>query len=154
VVTVRGDAERPTPSGPIVLGVDGSPAGEAAIGVAFDEASWRRTHLVVVHVWSDLSLGTFAERHEILTPPEEFEHAESVALAERLAGWQEKYPDVAVTRKIYFDGPRQNLLRWSQRAQLMVVGSHGRGALVGTLLGSTSMALALQARCPVMVVRP
>ncbi|MCE5291196.1 MAG: universal stress protein [Nocardiaceae bacterium] len=156
VVVVRGDLERsPRPStAPVVLGLDGSPIGEAAIAVAFDEASWRRTSLVAVHAWSDLSLGMFAQRHELLTPPEAFEQAESVIVAERLAGWQEKYPDVAVSRRIYLDGPRQHLLRWSQRAQLVVVGTRGRGGLAGMLLGSTSTTLIHQAQCPVMVVRP
>ncbi|CAM3634885.1 universal stress protein [Smaragdicoccus niigatensis] len=156
VVVVRGDLDRsPRPAdAPVVLGLDGHPAGDAAIGLAFDEASWRGTGLVVVHAWSDLSLGVFAQRHQLLTPPQAFEEAESVVVAERLAGWQEKYPDVTVSRRVYLDGPRQHLLRWSQRAQLVVVGSRGRGGLAGMLLGSTSAALIAQSRCPVMVVRP
>ncbi len=155
VVIVRGDpASESVRSGPVVVGIDGSPTSEGAIAAAFEEAALRQAPLVAVHVWSDLSFGAIAGRPGLLTPPEEFEQAESIILSERLAGWQEKYPDVAVTRKIYMDGPRENLLKWSSRARMVVVGSRGRGGFRGMLLGSTSNALVQHANCPVFVVRP
>ncbi len=73
---------------------------------------------------------------------------------ERLAGWRDRYPDVEVQRELYIDGPRTHLLAWSQKAQLVVVGSRGRGGFRGLLLGSTSNELVQKAQCPVMVVRP
>lgn len=156
VAVVRGDLDKsPRPSSaPVVLGWDGSPAGERAIAVAFDEASWRGASLIVLHAWSDASLGVLAARHELLTPPEEFEQYESVIMAEQLAHWQAKYPNIVVSRKVYLDGPRQHLLRWSQRAQLVVVGTRGRGGMRGMLLGSTTSTLIQQSRCPVLAVPP
>jgi nucleotide-binding universal stress UspA family protein len=74
-------------------------------------------------------------------------------LAERLAGWQERYPDVQVERLLFCDKPSRWLLQESERAQLVVVGSRGRGGFPGMLLGSVSSAVAQSAKVPVIVVR-
>ncbi|MCX5044764.1 universal stress protein [Aldersonia sp. NBC_00410] len=158
VIVVRTAAadDAPAATGSVVVGVDGSAVSDHAIGVAFEEASRRNANLVAVHTWSDtaFSTGDFAGDRGLLTPPIEFETIEHAVLAERLAGWQEKYPDVRVERRIYPDAPRERLLDLSDEAQLLVVGSRGRGGFRGLLLGSTSNALVVHARCPVMVVRP
>jgi nucleotide-binding universal stress UspA family protein len=139
--------------GPVVVGVDGSPVSEAALALAFDEASARRTGLVAVHAWSD--------RAEEWMFPVVFdadglhvaEEDERRLLAERLAGWQEKYPDVAVERAVVRQRPAPALLERAAGAQLLVVGSRGRGGFTGLLLGSTSQAVLHHAPCPVIVVR-
>lgn len=74
-------------------------------------------------------------------------------LAERLAGWREKYPDVVVDRFVVLDRPVAALLGFAEHAQLLVVGTRGHGALAGALLGSTSQALVHHSPCPVAVVR-
>jgi nucleotide-binding universal stress UspA family protein len=153
VVVVRG--EEPDATAPVVVGVDGSPVGERALAAAFEEAAQRNVPLVAVHVWSDVKVGTFsgADRAELIDP-RAFEESEQVLLAERLSGYCEQYPDVVVHREVYIDGPRAHLQAWSEKAQLVVVGSRGRGGFTGLLLGSTSNGLIREAQCPVMVVRP
>lgn len=155
VVVVRGSgpARLPRHDGPVVVGVDGSPLGAAAVGIAFAEAAERRTRLVAVHAWSDLSFDRFGTMPEIIRDEEVRAEADSV-LAEQLAGWQEKFPEVEVIRQVYLSGPRLRLLAWSKAAQLVVVGSRGRGGFRGLLLGSTSNSLVQHADCPVMVVHP
>ncbi|WP_280368601.1 universal stress protein [Nocardia wallacei] len=140
--------------GPVVVGVDGSPVSETAIGKAFDEASERGVPLVAVHVWSDLRLTRYAGLGDFFSPLGNVQDAETALLAERLAGWQADYPDVTVERHVYLADPARRLRDWSATAQLLVIGSRGRGGFLGGLLGSTSNSLVQHARCPVMVVHP
>ena len=149
VVVPTGYADRA--AGPVVVGVDGGPVSERAIAAAFTEAADRHTGLVAVHVWADLDLGRLSGIGG-LPVDTGAEQAEQAALAERLTDWQEKYPDVLVVRKTYMSAPGRRLAELSSSAQLMVVGSRGRGALTGLLLGSTSNFLVQHSHCPVMVV--
>ncbi|UGT67269.1 universal stress protein [Nocardia gipuzkoensis] len=139
-------------SGPVVVGGDGSPVTDTAIVAAFTEAAERGVELVAVHVWSDWDSGRFAGHHNVVEA--EFDKVERAILAERIAGWQEKFPGVRVTRKVEVSAPAPHLLDWSKVAQLLVVGSRGRGGFAGMLLGSTANTLVQHASCPVMVVHP
>ncbi len=133
---------------PVLVGIDGSPASEMAIAIAFREASWRGVDLVALHVWSDVEVNDFPAIDWPAMKP-----AAEEILAERLAGWQDRYPDVTVRRVVECDHPTYHLVRQSESAQLVVVGSHGRGGFAGMLLGSVSAAVAHSARMPVIVAR-
>jgi len=132
----------------VVVGVDGSPASERAVEIAFEEASFRGVDLVAVHVWSDTGILEF--------PGVDWSVLQSGAdetLAERLAGWGERYPDVLVRRVVVADRPAHQLLEQAKAAQLLVIGSHGRGGFAGMVLGSVSTSVANAARIPVIVAR-
>lgn len=73
-------------------------------------------------------------------------------LAESVAGWEEQYPDVSVRRAVTPEKPVQALLREAENAGLVVVGSHGRGRIRRTVLGSVSHAVVNRAPCPVAVL--
>ncbi|MET8846811.1 universal stress protein [Amycolatopsis sp. NPDC004625] len=152
VAIIRGHHDSTT--GPVAVGIDGGPNSEQAIAVAFEEASLRGVPLVAVHAWNDITYEDTRGTARILTQPESLEEGEDRLLTERLAGWPEKYPDVEIRRVLVRDRPRHALLDVSAEAQLVVVGSRGRGGFTGMLLGSTSQALVQHAQCPVLVVRP
>lgn len=133
---------------PVLVGIDGSPASEAATAIAFGEASRRGVGLIAMHSWADDDLYQWAGidwDHQLEIGKE--------ALAERLAGWGEHYPDVVVDQRLVFGDPAEQLVAGSEEAQLTVVGSHGRGGFAGMLLGSVSSAVVQGARMPVIVAR-
>ncbi|BBZ08490.1 universal stress protein [Mycolicibacterium doricum] len=148
VAVVGADSETAPATGPVVVGVDGSRASQRAVEIAFEEASMRGVDLVALHSWSDRSesLHPYVDWATVQVPAEE-------TLAVSLAGWCERYPDVTVHRESVFDRPVEHLLERSEGAQLLVVGSHGRGGFAGMLLGSVSTAVVQAARVPVIVAR-
>lgn len=148
---------RPAPvDGPVVVGVDPAGRGQAAVDVAFEEAARRGTDLVAV-LAADRVVGHqgFARR-PVRPLPTEIESDEAL-LAEQLAGWVEKYPDVPVHRVLLDGRPAHCLAHLAEltglpRPQLIVVGNRGRGPLAGLVLGSTSHDLIGAAPGPVLVV--
>ncbi|SFK85781.1 universal stress protein [Streptomyces pini] len=153
VLVVRG---RPDPTGHVLLGVDGSASGEAAVGFAFAEASARGAALVAMHTWNNWTgpvSGGPAEPLPLVYDVDMLRDEEERAMAEALSGWQAKYPDVTVHRQLVQGGARQALIEASGSAQLLVVGARGRGGFSGLLLGSVSQAALHHAHCPVAVVR-
>jgi nucleotide-binding universal stress UspA family protein len=151
-VAVIRDEDVPDPQhGPVLVGVDGSPASGLATAIAFEQASLRGVDLVALHAWSDVAV--------LGLPAFDWEAVEAEAersLAENLAGWQERYPDVTVRRSLVRDLPAQQLIQQSKsiEAQLVVVGSHGRGGLTGLILGSVSNTVLHSVRVPIIVARP
>lgn len=156
LVVVRGERAEmePRDQGPVVLGVDGSPAGEGAIRFAFDTASRWGVPLIALHTWSDLTVDDLFTVAQPQLDWNVLEAEEHKLLAQRLAGWQDKYPDVEVRRMVTMSRPAHSLVQQGRQARLIVVGSRGRGGLRGMLLGSTSQALLHHSPCPVAVVRP
>ncbi|MFE6282982.1 universal stress protein [Streptomyces sp. NPDC057877] len=142
--------------GPVVVGVDGSPVGARAVDFAFAEAELRKAPLVALHAWTTWNAPLPAPRDPSLpyaNPPGELAAEEERLLHESIAGRQERYPGVVVEHKVVHGGTREALIEASRSAQLLVVGSRGRGGFTGLLLGSVSQAVLHHAHCPVAVVR-
>jgi nucleotide-binding universal stress UspA family protein len=153
VAVIRGG--EPQPDGAVILGVDGSPASDAAIPLAFEEAAARGCELVAVHAWTDTVFpvtpaGSFYPELDWVSLAERA----AATLTERLAGWQDKYPGVTVRHVVERDRPASALLEAAKSAQLLVVGSRGRGGFAGLTLGSVSQAMIHHAPCPVLIARP
>ncbi len=157
VVVVREDNQvtESTKYGPVVVGVDGSEVSQKATHYAFTEAAARGAELIAVHTWMDMQVqASLAGLSAAQTEWAEVEKEQGALLTERLAEFHAEYPDVPVKKVIARDRPVRALADAAAGAQLLVVGSHGRGGFKGMLLGSTSRALLQNAPCPMMVVRP
>jgi nucleotide-binding universal stress UspA family protein len=143
VVVVRGQW-RPVnhAPGPVVAGVDGCPASLAALAFAFEEAALRDVPLVAVCALADAA-GRLGEAHLI-----------EADFGRAMAGQQEMHPEVTVVRKLVAGAPRTSLLTEADGAQLLVVGSRGRGGLDGMALGSVAQAVLHHAPCPVGIAHP
>lgn len=147
-VAVIPEPERFSPDrvrGPVVVGVDGSACSARAVDIAFDEAFRRGVPVRAVLTWSEFN--RYIPRTEIQIEAE-------ALLSESLAGYADKYPDLQVHRVVAEDRPAKRLLDEGERAQLLVVGSHGRGGFAGMTLGSVSQAVLHATDCPLIIARP
>jgi nucleotide-binding universal stress UspA family protein len=139
--------------GPVVVGVDGSGASSAAIEFAFAEAAARNTELLAVHAWKKTLVQDSIPGDPSLLDPAAIEQEEAAVLAEALAGWCGKYPDVVVTQEVRRGGAATVLLETCRAASIVVVGRRSRGELVALVMGSTSRMLTAHSPCPVVIVR-
>lgn len=148
--------EPPEAAGPIVLGVDGSAAGDKAVDFAFAEAALRGAPLDALHAWTPWN-APMAPPQDTSMPytnePGALAEGEERLLAETLVGRRERYPGVSVTQRVVRGATREALIEASRTARLLVVGARGRGGFAGLLLGSVSHAVLHHAHCPVAVVR-
>jgi nucleotide-binding universal stress UspA family protein len=140
VVVLRG-VQPATPSH-VVVGVDGSRASARAIDFAIDFAARHGCGLVAVHAASDSSSSRGTANREA-----------TELLSASLADCTRRYPGVPVRQVSSVERPARALVDAAQGADLLVVGSHGRGRLRRRLLGSVSHAVLQCAPCPVAVVR-
>lgn len=142
-----------SPQAPVVVGIDGSPTSELATAIAFDEASRRGVGLVALHAWTDMGPLGLPTTDRAPIEWANIKVREEEVLAEHLSGWRKRYPDVPVHEIVVCDRPAPRLLEQAKNAQLLVVGSHGRGGVSGKLLGSVSRAVANSVQIPVIVAR-
>jgi nucleotide-binding universal stress UspA family protein len=139
-------------SGPVVVGVDGSPTGAAALAHGADEAVRRSRLLVVAHVWWAATVREVRETYAGIEATAMADAAEVVAAA--VASVQARCPGIIAEESLLRGpDPAHTLVEASRSAGLMVVGSRGRGGFAGLLLGSVSQRLVQHAQCPVLVTR-
>jgi nucleotide-binding universal stress UspA family protein len=136
----------------VVVGVNGTENDTPALRFAFESADYREEPLIALHTWSDVPLDTrHDERHRLAdwgTVAEE----QRRQLTARLTGWRLEFPNVKMLCAVTRDRPVRSLLQAARTAQLLVVGTRGRGGFTGMVLGSTSQALLHHCPCPVAVI--
>jgi nucleotide-binding universal stress UspA family protein len=125
---------------PVLVGVDGSAGSDAALTLAFAEAKLRGCELLVVHARAKVAVPAGATGDPLA--------------AGRLAGVVDEHDGVRVRREEVDGDPADALVRASVNAAAVVVGSRGRGALAGMLLGSVGRSLIHRAHCPVFIAHP
>ncbi|GAA2365218.1 MULTISPECIES: universal stress protein [Gordonia] len=140
--------------GPVVVGVDDSKISDPAVAEAYRQADLRKKKLVAVHTWTPLDAdalhGFGLDEQEI----DEMSQQAVEAVAERMAGYGQDYPDVEVERVVVPEEPAKAILDAAgDKASLIVMGSRGRGGFTGLLLGSRSQKVLHHAQVPVMIVR-
>jgi nucleotide-binding universal stress UspA family protein len=136
----------------VVLGLDRAEIQERAIRFSFEEAALRKARLHVMHVWSHPASSGPGAMQPLVYDPQVVAEEERRVLGESLAVWCEKFPEVDVVSEVEHGRPVPILAGLSARADLLVVGTRGRGGFAGLLLGSVSHSLLYHAHCPVAVV--
>ena len=136
----------------IVVGVDGSPESLTALEWAYSEASASGAKLTVVHAWEypyDVSRSSVRE----IRKPMEHAAIEELRTSLETLGARLTDGSVVIRPKLCEGAPAAALMGEAQGADLIVVGSRGRGGLRSLLLGSVSRELLHRAPCPVAVIR-
>ncbi|AKU15473.1 universal stress protein [Luteipulveratus mongoliensis] len=139
-------------AGPVVVGVDHGHRTQPVLQYAFEEARRRSVPLVAVHAWL---MDPFAYATVLPTSAEDGTDTVTRAhhdLEQILTGWAERFPTVELRRRVVRSDPTEALVKYSADAGLLVVGTHGRRAVGGLLLGSVSQGAMRNASCPVVVV--
>jgi len=150
VAVIRG---RDVPGGPIVAGIDDSPAADRILAAAFEEAATQGCGLIVLHSLAPAIPPWLADvrRADVLSP--EDRAAELRRIEDLLAPWRDKYPGVLGETVLTHDTAAAALVHRSRESRLVVVGSGGHGAVGGSLLGAVGMQLLHHAASPVLIVR-
>lgn len=158
VVVVRStgaaEGEDRQTDGHVVVGVDGSDASTDAVGYAFAHASQRGVPLTVLHAWQTEYVASVVSDLAAEDVSTRLAEEEMAVAAESIAGWRDKFPDVPVRSRVVASNPVQAMVDESKTASLVVIGSRGRGALAGALLGSIGHGVLHGSLCPVAVVKP
>jgi nucleotide-binding universal stress UspA family protein len=147
VTVVRGHLQR-TGERPLLVGVD-RPADDAAVlDVAFADARLHGDRLVVLHARHGAGPAyEQAARHDQAAHMGAWDR-----LADELAPWAKRYPDVPVELEIVNGQPTPALLAAAVRARMVVLGSRGRSAPARALFGSTSRQVLRRSTVPVTIV--
>ena len=154
VVVVREAATRTLADARVVVGVDGHPESTGAIRFAFEQAAMRGRGLTVVHTWQFEGMDAAAVPKAWAVDLEQLDVQERSVLSESLAGYRAEFPTVDVRRHVIQRDPTDELVRQSENACLLVVGTRGRGSMTGLIEGSVSQAVLRRARCPVAIIHP
>ncbi len=135
----------------VVAGTDGSPDSTEALAFAFGAAALRNARLQVI---SALGLPQGWPTHLLRPLPVDNEEVAKrrQEVENQIAPFTEQYPDVEVELNVHRIGPLHALATASHRADLLVLGSRGRGGFHGLAVGSTTHKLLHLAGCPLAVV--
>ena len=136
---------------PIVVGTDGADSSAIAVDWAAHEAHRRHLPLRIVHAFDFDWQGA---RYNIGT--EVVDAARKAAEAVVALAWdraRDIAPDITIETETFIGRAAPRLLDVARDAELLVLGTRGRGGFAGLLLGSVSQRVATHASCPVVIVR-
>jgi nucleotide-binding universal stress UspA family protein len=134
----------------VLVGADSSPESLEVLDFAYQQASLRNLPLTVLHCYRDVPAAAYGS---YVFPAQVIDVAsERLGLAESMAGFAEKYPDVHVHTEIANDAPQGALVKLGERMNLVVIGSHQAGRVSEMLFGMVSVSVVEHAICPVAVL--
>ncbi|TCK22345.1 universal stress protein [Pseudonocardia endophytica] len=146
------DAVTPKRANEIVVAVDGSRPSLAALSWAVREARTAGRDVCAVRVFDPAYL--YSPPGAVFESIEAARAAEREVLREEVAGLLGAVQDVRVREELLEGQPAAEIVRRSEGAAMLVMGSHGRTRIGSTFLGSVGRACVRKAGCPVVVIPP
>lgn len=134
----------------VVVGIDATGSCGSAVGFAFRAARRRGIPLVAVHAWTP---DPMADLEAVAAPAAMAEGLGLRALERALGRRRSEFTDVPVHAALVRGAPGQALIAQSRGAALLVVGTRGRGQVLGTVLGSVSQTVLRHGDCPLAIIR-
>ncbi len=132
----------------IIVGVDGSASSNAALEWAAQEAEIRGSALELIHAWNYPNLG-YGGYVAVL---EDFEKDASALLEEVVTATKESHPNLKLVSSLLQGPTAQTIMERAKEADMVVVGSRGRGGFSGLLLGSVGQQLVHHCPVPVVII--
>jgi nucleotide-binding universal stress UspA family protein len=138
----------------IVVGVDGSPAAQAALRWAVEEAEYTGAAVDAVIAWQyPVGFGSYGWASSAIADDTDYREVAEKALADTISNAVDPAKTVRVRPKVVQGNASEVLLDAAAGARLLVVGSRGHGGFAAALLGSVSQHCVYHAPCPVVVLR-
>jgi nucleotide-binding universal stress UspA family protein len=159
LVVIREPRTEDDTDGRVVVGVDGSEPSDRAVEYAVDHVSRHGGVLVGVHATTGLPVdamapgGAWGQGLGLGLDADQLRTSADALIAASLAGPLSRHPEVRAERVVSLARPAEALAEEAEGAALLVVGSHGHGAVRRALLGSVSHAMLHHAPCPLALVR-
>ena len=155
VVIIR--AEPPAKSHQIVVGIDGSPASNAALDFAFRMAAMdietEKSRIIALHSWDAPSYDLIAfAGADLASGLSSIGDGAERLVSEALGGFEEKFPDVEVEHRVVRGPAAGSLAEAAKGADLVVVGTRGHGRVIGAIVGSVSKSIMHLTSVPVAIV--
>jgi nucleotide-binding universal stress UspA family protein len=138
----------------IVVGIDGSESSRQALQWAIDEGRHHGSYVEAVHAWHDVYVGGGTPYSVAVLDPQLYHDAAEALVRDVVDAADESGLAAPVRRSVVHGAPASALLEAAKGADLIVVGSRGRGGFAGLLLGSVSHQVVHHATCPVVVIPP
>jgi nucleotide-binding universal stress UspA family protein len=137
---------------PVVVGVDASQYAARAIAWAAREAAARGVPLHLIHALDTAPSSALpGPEYELTAETDRAAHLWVLVQAENRV--HETHPELALVTELAHQSPAGALVEASREADLLVVGTRGRGGFAGLTLGSVSLRVAAHSHCPVILLR-
>ncbi|MEV4689085.1 universal stress protein [Microbacterium sp. LWH3-1.2] len=136
---------------PITIGISDDDSSSTALAFAAQEAEETETSVRLVHAWL-MPTPSFSGSAVMVATQEDVMADHRATLTAAVNWLVERYPTMRLQSELVRDSRSAALLRYAPRSSMLVIGTHHRGVLAGSLLGSVAEGVLWQAECPVAVI--
>lgn len=136
---------------PVTVGISTDDSSDAALAFAAREAHDTDAAIRLVHAWL-MPAPTYSGAAALAASPESVMAQHRTTINAAMQKVLDRYSTIGMHSELLRDSKAAALLRFASQSSMLVLGTHHRGVLAGSLLGSVAQEVLWQADCPVAVV--